>query len=155
MGFLPSGVRDLKFKHRFKYCICNKIMRHENLEHSLASIGVYRGFPTPVKRSGCPNYVPKLMKNSFEKISLIQILGNNIFIAHSTQHKAHSTQHAIFRLLQKWQKELDSSGIVGTILMDLSKASYWLPHNLIIAKFEAYGLDTNSLRLPELQKTKN
>ena len=39
--------------------------------------------------------------------------------------------------------------------MDLSKASYWLPHNLIIAKFEAYGLDTNSLRLPELQKTKN
>ena len=91
MGFLPSGVRDLKFKHRFKYCICNKIMRHENLEHSLASIGVYRGFPTPVKRSGCPNYVPKLMKNSFEKISLIQILGNNIFIAHSTQHKAHST----------------------------------------------------------------
>ena len=33
--------------------------------------------------------------------------------------KAHSTQHALFRLLQKWQKELDSSGIVRTILMDL------------------------------------
>ena len=31
--------------------------------------------------------------------------------------KAHSTQHALFRLLQKWQKELDSSGIGGTILM--------------------------------------
>ena len=41
MGFLPSGVRDLKFKHRFKYCICNKIMRHENLEHTLAFIGVH------------------------------------------------------------------------------------------------------------------
>ena len=36
--------------------------------------------------------------------------------------KAYSTQHAFFILLQKWQKELDSSGIVGTILMDLSKA---------------------------------
>ena len=109
MGFLPSGVRDLKFKHRFKYCICNKIMRHENLEHSLTFIGVHcrihwiihwrslasvdacRGFPTSVNRSGCPNYVSKLMKKSLEKISLIQILGNNIFIAHSTQHKAHST----------------------------------------------------------------
>ena len=60
--------------------------------------------------------------------------------------KAHSTQHALFRLLQKWQKELDSSGIVGTILMDLSKAYDCLPHDLIIAKLEAYGLDTNSLR---------
>ena len=35
---------------------------------------------------------------------------------------SHSTQHTLFRLLQKWQKELDSSGIVGAILMDLSKA---------------------------------
>ena len=35
--------------------------------------------------------------------------------------KAYSTQHAFFILLQKWQKELDSSGIVGMILMDLSK----------------------------------
>ena len=34
--------------------------------------------------------------------------------------KAHSAQHALLRLLQKWQKELDSCGIVGTILMDLS-----------------------------------
>ena len=60
--------------------------------------------------------------------------------------KAHSTQHSLFRLLQKWKKELDSSGTVETILMDLSKAYDCLPHDLIIAKLEAYGLDTNSLR---------
>ena len=35
--------------------------------------------------------------------------------------KAHLTQHALFRLLQIWQKELDSGGFIGTILMDLSK----------------------------------
>ena len=61
-------------------------------------------------------------------------------------HKAHSTQHALSRLLQKWQKELDSPGIVGTILMGLSKAYDCLLYDLVIAKLEAYGLDTNSLR---------
>ena len=61
--------------------------------------------------------------------------------------KAHSTQHALFKLLQRWQKELDNSGLVGTILMDLSKAYDCLPHDLIIAKFEAYGLSKSSLSL--------
>ena len=60
--------------------------------------------------------------------------------------KAHSTQHALFRLLQKWQKELDLSGIVETVLMDLSQAYNCLQHDLVIAKLDAYGLDTNSLR---------
>ena len=61
--------------------------------------------------------------------------------------KAHSTQHALFKLLQRWQNELDNSGLVGTILMDLSKAYDCLPHDLIIAKFEAYGLSKSSLSL--------
>ena len=45
--------------------------------------------------------------------------------------KAHSTQHALFRLLPAWQKELDNSGNVGTILMDLSKAYDYIPINLM------------------------
>ena len=57
--------------------------------------------------------------------------------------KAQSTQHALFRLLQSWQKELDNSGFIGTILMVLSKA-YNCLHDLM---FEAYGLRKNSLKL--------
>ena len=34
--------------------------------------------------------------------------------------KAHITQHALFKLLQSCQKELDNGGFVGTILTDLS-----------------------------------
>ena len=36
---------------------------------------------------------------------------------------------------------------VGTILMDLSKAYDCFPHDLLIAKLKAYGLDTASLSL--------
>ena len=59
----------------------------------------------------------------------------------------YSTQHASSNLIFNWQNCLDKSGLVGTILMDLSKAFDCLPHDLIIAKLHAYGLDHESLRL--------
>ena len=61
--------------------------------------------------------------------------------------KAHSTQHALFKLLQAWQKELDNLGFIRTILMDPSKAYNCLPHDLLIAKLGACGLERSSLRL--------
>ena len=61
--------------------------------------------------------------------------------------KAHSTQHALFKLLQAWQEELDKSGFVSTVLMDLSKAYDCLPHDLLVGKFEAYGIDKTGLSL--------
>ena len=61
--------------------------------------------------------------------------------------KAHSTQHALFKLLQSWQKELDNRGFVGTILVDLSKAYDCIPHELLIAKLKCYGIGNGSLRL--------
>ena len=49
--------------------------------------------------------------------------------------EGYSTQHALIRLIEKWRKCLDASGIVGTILIDLSKAydyaRYHLPRDLL------------------------
>ena len=61
--------------------------------------------------------------------------------------KAHSTQHVFSRLIQSLKKELDNSGLVGATPMDLSKSYDCLPHDLLIAKFEAYALDKPSLNL--------
>ena len=49
--------------------------------------------------------------------------------------------------LQRWQNDFDDNDFVGTILMDLSKADDCLPHDLIIAKFEAYGISKEGLKL--------
>ena len=61
--------------------------------------------------------------------------------------KAHNTQHALFKLLYSWQKELEQKGFVGTILMDLSKAYDCIPHDLLIAKLECCGIDKIGLSL--------
>ena len=61
--------------------------------------------------------------------------------------EGHSTQHLLLKLIDRWRKCLDKSGVVGTILMDLSKAFDSLPHDLLIAKLEAYGVSARSLDL--------
>ena len=65
----------------------------------------------------------------------------------SGYRKGYSTQNALFRVIETWKQCLDSRGVVGTVLMDLSKAYDCIPHDLLIAKLEAYGLDKSSLRL--------
>ena len=42
---------------------------------------------------------------------------------------------------------LDNPRVVGTILMDLSKAFYCLPHELILVKLRAYGADIKNHKL--------
>ena len=56
----------------------------------------------------------------------------------------YSTQHALLNLINKWQSCLHNSGVFGTILMDLSKAFDCLPHELVLAKLHAYGVDIKS-----------
>ena len=113
---------------------------------------------TPVykknERTNKTNYRPisilPVLSKIFERIMFDQI---NIFMQTKLSthlcgfRKKYSTQHALFLLLKNWQKCLDKRGFIGTVLMDLSKAYDCLPHDLIIAKLEAYGFGYKSLRL--------
>ena len=52
--------------------------------------------------------------------------------------KTHSTQHVLFRLLQKRQAELDWVGYVGKYFIDLSKVYDCFSYDFLIAKLEVY-----------------
>ena len=100
------------------------------------------------KQNYRPVSVLPLLSKVFEKViydQLSQYLDKYLNSLLCGFRKAHSSQHALFKLLQAWQEELDKSGFVGTILMDLSKAYDSLTHDLLVAKFEAYGTNKNRL----------
>ena len=61
--------------------------------------------------------------------------------------KGFSAQHCLIPLLEKWKAAVDNNKSFGALLTDLSKAFDCLPHELLVAKLHAYGLDTSSLRV--------
>ena len=42
---------------------------------------------------------------------------------------------------------IDNGGVTAMVLMDFSKSYECLPHDLLIAKLEAYGVGIDSLKL--------
>ena len=88
-------------------------------------------------------------KTNYRPISLLPLIlkiSNRILSAKICGfRKGHLTQHALLNLLKNWQKCLDKPRVVGTVLMDLSKAYECLPHNLLQAKLSAYGFDESAI----------
>ena len=50
-------------------------------------------------------------------------------------------------MIETWHKCLDKNKIVSATLMDLWKAFDCFPHDLLVAKLEASGLETKTLKL--------
>lgn len=52
-----------------------------------------------------------------------------------------------FRLVEKWRGRLNNTFKVGAVSMGLSKAFSCIPHDIIIAKLAAYGMNSSALKL--------
>ena len=99
---------------------------------------------TPVPKKGvkelAENYRPvsvlPIVAKVFEAIVYNQLfvyLQDN-FLLHSAQsgfRPLHNTQHVLLRSVDDWQAALDRDEIVGTILIDLSKAFDSIDHKLV------------------------
>ena len=146
-------MKECDFSFHFLTNCINKVIKNNEFPGSLKLFNIV---PAHMNKdpTGKTNYRPvsilPLLSKVFEKVMYIQLydyMENFLNQLLCGFRKAHSTQHALFRLIQSWQKELDESGFVGTILMDLSKAYDCLPHDLMVAKLEAYDLAKESLQL--------
>ena len=53
--------------------------------------------------------------------------------------KGFSVQHSLVFLLKRWQDSLDKKGVIGTVLIDLSKAFDCIQHDLLFAKLQSWS----------------
>ena len=61
--------------------------------------------------------------------------------------KGFSVVNCLLPMIEKWRESLDQGSAYGAVLTDLSKAFDCLPHELIITKFHAYGVEIPLLKL--------
>ena len=89
-----------------------------------------------------PKFYERIVKNQMNSF-----IDSKLSTFLSVYRKSYSTQHVLIRLIEEWKQKLDRNYVVGAILMDLSKAFDYIPHDLIIAKLYAYGFEFEALKL--------
>ena len=88
------------------------------------------------------NCLSKVYENVIEN-ELLTFMNVHLSPFLSAYRKNCNTQHVLLRLLEEWREHLDSAKTVGGILMDLLKAFDCVPHDVLLAKLAAYGIDDN------------
>ena len=100
------------------------------------------------------NYRPVSILTTLSK--LYESIMNDQLVCHfasifnnllSAFRKGFSCQTLLIKCIEDWKSALDESKHVGVLFTDLSKAFDCLPHSLLLAKLQAYGLEMSACRL--------
>ena len=65
----------------------------------------------------------------------------------SAYRKGYSCESVSLYLIEDWKGALDKNSVVGTVIMDVSKAFDLILHDLLLVKLFAYGISTHNLNL--------
>ena len=151
---IPPKLVKLASKHLLKP-VTNAV--NSSIRSSVFPKKAKRAAVTPLDKGGkdkntIGNFRPVSVLNVFSKFfenviknQITVFLDTQLSIFISAYRKSYSTQHVLMRLTEEWRNKLDKNYVVGTVLMDLSKAFDCVPHDLLIAKLDAYGFDKDAL----------
>ena len=133
--------------------IINKDLK-ENKFPENAKTALVRPIYKKDDRGKIKNYRPVSLLNGFSKIyerflhdSLSNFTGKVLSKFVSAYRKSYSSNHVLLKLIEEWKKSLADTNIMGTVLMDLSKALYCIPHDLLVANLHAYGLSMDAITI--------
>ena len=102
------------------------------------------------------NYRPITVLVAFNSV-FERILANQLYSYFSDKlspflsayHKHYSCETSLLRILEEFRDGLDKRQLASIIGIDLSKAFDSIPHDLLLAKLSAYGLNSSSCSLLE------
>ena len=132
---INNNILKGKFLDDTKVASVSPLDKHTDIKYSVSNFR--------------PVSVLNIFSKMYEKVlknMLVEKMNDHFSPFVAANRENHYTQHVLIRLLEECRLYLYNNYIVGAVMTDLSKVFDCIPHDLLIAKLEAYGFDNYTIR---------